>query len=160
MLLSKFRIQSFRESLSEKMCTRQFRNVIWDMINTLFLTTVAAEPTFCYFPLAIANITSQTSRAIFSNFFEEQCTQFTHNAFGIVTCPFSDNLSRNSCIQSSTMHTTNIEITECTKWWLKNNRKSIINFQAQKVVVVAYRRWSFTRVFNCKTLTGKVLVFG
>ena len=25
--------------------------------------------------------------------------------------------------------------------------------------VVAYRRWSFTRGFNCKTLTGKVLVF-
>ena len=30
---------------------------------------------FCCFPLAIANITSQTSRAILSNFFEEQCTQ-------------------------------------------------------------------------------------
>ena len=27
------------------------------------------------------------------------------------------------------------------------------------MVVVAYRRWSFTRGFNCKTLTGKVLVF-
>ena len=30
---------------------------------------------FGCFPLAIANITSQTSRAILSNFFEEQCTQ-------------------------------------------------------------------------------------
>ena len=30
---------------------------------------------FCCFPLAIANITSQTSCAILSNFFEEQCTQ-------------------------------------------------------------------------------------
>ena len=30
---------------------------------------------FCCFPLTIANITSQTSRAILSNFFEEQCTQ-------------------------------------------------------------------------------------
>ena len=28
---------------------------------------------FCCFPLALANITSQTSRAILSNFFEEQC---------------------------------------------------------------------------------------
>ena len=31
--------QLFRERLSEKMCTRQSRRVIWDMINTLFLTT-------------------------------------------------------------------------------------------------------------------------
>ena len=30
---------------------------------------------FGCFPLAIANITSQTSRAILLNFFEEQCTQ-------------------------------------------------------------------------------------
>ena len=35
----------------------------------------------------------------------------------------------------------------------------IINRQAQKVVVVAYRRWSFTRGSNCKALTGKFLVF-
>ena len=28
----------FRERLSEKMCTRQSRKVMWDMINTLFLT--------------------------------------------------------------------------------------------------------------------------
>ena len=31
------------------MCTRQSRKVIWDMINTLFLTTVAVEPTFVAF---------------------------------------------------------------------------------------------------------------
>ena len=35
----------------------------------------------------------------------------------------------------------------------------MINGQAQKVVPVAYRRWSFTRDSNCKALTGKVLVF-
>ena len=35
----------------------------------------------------------------------------------------------------------------------------IINRQTQKVVAVAYRRWSFTRGSNCKALTGKVLVF-
>ena len=39
-----------------------------------------------------------------------------------------------------------------------NNRKSW-NFQAQKVVAVAYWSWSFTKGFNCKGLTGKVLVF-
>ena len=42
-------IQLFRERLSEKMCTRQSRKVIWEMINTLFLTTVAIEPTFVAF---------------------------------------------------------------------------------------------------------------
>ena len=38
-------------------------------------------------------------------------------------------------------------------------KKVILNRQAQKVVAVAYRRWSFTRGSNCKALTGKVLVF-
>ena len=42
-------IQLFRERLSEKMCTRQSRKVIWDMISTRFLTTVAVEPTFVAF---------------------------------------------------------------------------------------------------------------
>ena len=31
--------------------------------------------------------------------------------------------------------------------------------KGQKVVAVAYRRWSFTRRSNCKALTGKTLVF-
>ena len=42
-------IQLFRESLSRIKCTRQSRKVIWDMINTLLLTTVAVEPTFVTF---------------------------------------------------------------------------------------------------------------
>ena len=42
-------LQLFRERLSEKMCSRQYRKVIWDMIDTLFLTTVAVEPTFATF---------------------------------------------------------------------------------------------------------------
>ena len=37
--------------------------------------------------------------------------------------------------------------------------KKIINRQPQKVVAVTYRRWSFTRGFNCKALTEKILVF-
>ena len=54
---------------------------------------------FCCFPLALANITSQTSRAILSNFFEEQCrSKLLKIPFGIVARSFSDNLSRNSCI--------------------------------------------------------------
>ena len=35
--------------LSKEMCTRQSRKVIWDMINTLFVTTEAVEPTFVAF---------------------------------------------------------------------------------------------------------------
>ena len=42
-------IQLFQERLSQKKCTRQFRKVIWDMINTLFLATAAVEPTFVAF---------------------------------------------------------------------------------------------------------------
>ena len=41
---------------------------------------------------------------------------------------------------------------------VKNNGKSLTR-RAQKVVAVAYRRWSFTRDSNCKALTGKILVF-
>ena len=60
-----------------------------------------------------------------------------------------------------TLHTANIEIRECVIWSLtrgSNNRKSL-NFQAQKVVAVAYRRWSFNKGSNREALTGKVLVF-
>ena len=42
-------IQLFRERLSQKLCTRQSRKVIWDMINILVLDTVAVEPTFVAF---------------------------------------------------------------------------------------------------------------
>ena len=41
---------------------------------------------------------------------------------------------------------------------LKTTGKSV-NFQAQTKVTCAYRRWSFTRDSNCKSLTGKALVF-
>ena len=41
---------------------------------------------------------------------------------------------------------------------VKNNGKSLTR-RAQKVVAVAYRRWSFTRDSNCKALTGRILVF-
>ena len=43
------RIQLYRERLSEKMCTRKSQKVIWDMIDALFLATVAVEPTFVAF---------------------------------------------------------------------------------------------------------------
>ena len=55
------------------------------------------------------------------------------------------------------MHTANIEIRECVKWSLKNNRKSL-TFRPKKWSW-SLTGWSFTRDFNCKTLTRKVLVF-
>ena len=39
----------FEKGCRKKICTRQSRKVIWDMINTLFLTTVAVEPTLAAF---------------------------------------------------------------------------------------------------------------
>ena len=54
-----FYVQQFRERLSEKMSTRQSRKVIWDMINTLFLTLPLSN-----FALVLTNIGPQASRAI------------------------------------------------------------------------------------------------
>ena len=45
------------------------------MINTLFLTTVAVEPTFGYFFFSTRKHVSVACCAILSIFFEEQCTQ-------------------------------------------------------------------------------------
>ena len=42
-------IQLFRERLSEEMRLQQSRKVIWNMINTLFVTAEAVEPTFVAF---------------------------------------------------------------------------------------------------------------
>ena len=59
---------------------------------------------FYCFPLALANIyMPMASRAILSNFFEEQRPQNHHTTypilpFGIVARTFSDNLPRNICI--------------------------------------------------------------
>ena len=63
-------IQLFREKLSEKMCTRQSREVIWDMINTLFLTL---ELSNLLLLLSFRNRKhmSMASCAILANFFEE-----------------------------------------------------------------------------------------
>ena len=61
------------------------------------------------------------------------------------------------------MHTVNIEITERIHQVVPFKRSKTtgksLDFQVQKVVTVAYRRWSFSRDSNRKSLTGKVLVF-
>ena len=56
------------------MGTQQHQKVIWDMINTLFLTIVAVEPTFVA-SISTREHMSVASRAILSNFFGEQGRQ-------------------------------------------------------------------------------------
>ena len=73
--------QLFRERLSEKLCTRQPRKVIWDTINTLFLATVAVEPTFVGFPLALANICPWPLVPLFQISLENREDKTTHNTF-------------------------------------------------------------------------------
>ena len=65
-----YSVYSYFEKIVGKMCTRQSRKVIWDMINTLFLAA-AVEPTFAAF-LYYSQTYVQASRTIFSNFFEKQ----------------------------------------------------------------------------------------
>ena len=67
-------IQLFRERLSEKMCTRQARKVIWDMINALFLTLSLLNLLLLLY-FKTRKHTPVASRAILSNFFEEKWTQ-------------------------------------------------------------------------------------
>ena len=87
----------FQKRLSEKMCTRQSWKVIWDTINTLFLTLWLLNlllllsfstrkhpwPLVSFFQTPLKNSEFKTTRPF---------------NFGIVACTFSDNHSRNSCI--------------------------------------------------------------
>ena len=58
-----------------KICTPQSRMLIWDMIDTLFLTTFAVEPTFV---LALANTFSWPFVQILS---KNSKLKTTHSAF-------------------------------------------------------------------------------
>ena len=70
----KLDIQLFRERLLEKICTRQSRKVLWDMINTLFLRLSMSTLLFLL-SFSTRNYNPMASRAILSNFFEKQWTQ-------------------------------------------------------------------------------------
>ena len=65
-----------------------------------------------------------------------------------------------SYIPSNMMHTVNIKIREYLQE-VKNKGKSF-KFLAQKAVMVAYRRWSFTRGSNCNasSLSGLAVAYG
>ena len=69
------------------MCTRQPQKVLRDMINTLFLTTVAVEPTRC-FPLALANIFPWSLVPFFQISLENRAEKTTHNTFRDCRVPF------------------------------------------------------------------------
>ena len=63
------------------MCTRQFRKVIWDLINTLFLTTVAVEPTFVAFFQHSQTHFHGLSCQFFQISLKKRELKTTHNAF-------------------------------------------------------------------------------
>ena len=76
-------LQLFREErLSEKMSTLQSRKLLWDMINTLFLTLYCSFRTyFCCFPLALANIRPWPLVPFFQISLKNSELKTTHNTF-------------------------------------------------------------------------------
>ena len=69
------------------------------MINTLFLTTLAVEPSFVAFHLHSPTYVRGLSYHSFKFLWTTGQTKPPTILFGIVACTFSDSLSRNSCIQ-------------------------------------------------------------
>ena len=63
-----------REVVGKKMSTRQSRKVIWDTINSLFLKLYLSN-LLLLLSFSTRKHTSMASRAILSDFFEEQLTQ-------------------------------------------------------------------------------------
>ena len=91
-------IQLFRERLSEKMCMWPSQKVIWDIINTPFLTLQLSN-----LRLLLSFSSSQTyvHSLLYYSFKFLWRTVYSKPPtipFGIITCTFSDNLSRNGCM--------------------------------------------------------------
>ena len=87
-------IQLFRERLSEEMCTLQSRKVIWDMINTLFLT-LQLSSLLLLFSFSIRKQTSTASVPFFQISLKNSELKPPTIPFGIVACtlqPFSKQL--------------------------------------------------------------------
>ena len=63
------------------MCTRQSRKVIWDMISTLFLTTVPVEPTLVAFLQHSQTHFRGLSHQFFQISLKNSELKTTHNAF-------------------------------------------------------------------------------
>ena len=71
----------FRERLSQKMSARQSQNVIWDIINTLFLTYCSCRTYFCCFLLAFANKRPWPLVPFFQISSKNSELKTTHNTF-------------------------------------------------------------------------------
>ena len=100
---SSCRIELFRdrERLSEKVCTRQFRKAIWDVINIYCSWHCSCRTFFGCFPLAPANICPWPLVPFFQISLNNSELKTTHNAFWDCPVYFSDNLSRNSSVGSN-----------------------------------------------------------
>ena len=83
------------------MCTRQSRRVIWDMINTLFLTTVAVETNFFTFLWHSQTYVRGLPCNSFKFLWRTGHSKLPTIPFGVVACTFSDNLSQNTCIRNA-----------------------------------------------------------
>ena len=89
----------FEKGCWKKMCTRQSRKVIWDMIDTLFLTTVALSNLLLLLSVSTRKHIFMAFRAnSFKFLWRTVNSKPPTMPFGIAACTFSDNLSRNSCI--------------------------------------------------------------
>ena len=71
----------FRDRLSTKICTRQSRNVLWDIINLLFLTYRSCRTYFCCFLLAFANKCPWPLVPFFQISSKNSELKTTHNTF-------------------------------------------------------------------------------
>ena len=81
------------------MCTRQSRKVMWDILDTLFLTLYPWN-LLLLLSLSTRKHTSMVSCHFFFFFWRTVNSKPPTIPFGIVACTLSDNLSRNSCIYS------------------------------------------------------------
>ena len=82
-----FGIQLFWERLLEKNLPQQPRNVIWDMITTLFLT-LYSRISFCCFPLTLANTCPWTLAPFFQISLKNNELTTTHNTFRVCRVHF------------------------------------------------------------------------
>ena len=87
------KVYSYFEKVVGKIGTRQSRKIIWDMINTLFLTLQLSNLLFLL-SFSTRRHMSTASPTTLSNFFE----------IGIVECTFSNNLSQKSCKLNKNYH--------------------------------------------------------
>ena len=96
-------LQLFQDRSSEKMCTRQCRKVIWDIINSLFLNTWLSDLLLLLLFSTCKHTVYGLSCAWFKFLWKTVNSNPPTKPFGIVTCTFPDNLSWNSCIQILTL---------------------------------------------------------